>query len=160
MLHTLVSQHTVIGKLLFHEEDCTIVKCSSTGVAAHDGFNWEVLGTQFVRSQDYSFSSKAFEVALNETLDGMNDEERRNFVEEFFSILTSTGAATLSDFTEHSFRQTMELGGEMRRSTEVRKFLQTTLNIILQETIAGAKAVIPKPRLPFLGESHDDDDDK
>lgn len=160
VLHTLVSQHTVIGKLLFHEEDCTIVKCSSTGVAAHDGFNWEVLGTQFVRSQDYSFSSKAFEVALNETLDGMNDEERRNFVEEFFSILTSTGAATLSDFTEHSFRQTMELGGEMRRSTEVRKFLQTTLNIILQETIAGAKAVIPKPRLPFLGESHDDDDDK
>lgn len=160
VLHTLVSQHTVIGKLLCHEEDCTIIKCSFTGVAAHDGFNWEVLGTQFVRSPDYSFDSKAFEVALNETLEGMNDEERRNFVEEFFSILTSTGAATLSDLSEHRLRQALELGGEMRRSTEVRKFLQTTLNIILQETIAGAKAVIPKPRLPFRGEDRDDDDEE
>ena len=90
----------------------------------------------------------------------MNDEERRNFVEEFFSILTSTGAATLSDLSEHRLRQALELGGEMRRSTEVRKFLQTTLNIILQETIAGAKAVIPKPRLPFRGEDRDDDDEE
>lgn len=152
VLHTLVSQHTVIGKLLYHEEDCIIVKCWPTGIAAHDGFNWEVLGTQFVRSPDYSFDSKAFEVALNETLEGMNDVERRDFVEDFFSIMTSTGATTLSDFNEHRFRQALELGGEMRRSDTVRKFLQTTLNIILQETIAGAKAAIPHPRLPFLSE--------
>lgn len=149
VLHTLVSQHTVIGKLLHYDRDCTIVKCGPTGIAAHDGFNWEVLGTRFVRCRDYSFDSKAFEVALNETLNGMNDEERRDFVEEFFSILTSTGASTLSDLNEHRLRQALELGSEMRRSQEVRKFLQTSLNIILQETIAEAKASLPRPRLPF-----------
>lgn len=159
VLHTLVSQHTVIGKLLHYDRDCSIVKCGPTGIAAHDGFNWEVLGTQFVRCRDYSFDSKAFEVALNETLNGMNDEERRNFVEEFFSILTSTGADTLSDLTEHRLRQALELGSEMRRSVEVRKFLQTSLNIILQETIAGARASLPRPRLPFDFDRTDNDDD-
>ena len=149
VLHTLVSQHTVIGKLLHYDRDCTIVKCLPTGIAAHDGFNWEVMGTSFVRCRDYSFDSKAFEVALNETLNGMTDDERRSFVEEFFSILTSTGASTLSDLTEHRLRQALELGSEMRRSPEVKKFLQTSLNIILQETLAEAKASLPKPRLPF-----------
>ena len=152
VLHTLVSQHTVIGKLLYHEEDCAIIKCFQTGIAAHDGFNWEVLGNRFVRCADYSFDSKAFEVALNETLNGMTVDERRSFVEEFFSVLTTTGAATLSDLNEHRLRQAMEIGSEMRHSQEVRKFLQITINIILQETIAEAKAAIPRPRLPFLGD--------
>lgn len=162
VLHKYVSQHTVIGKLLEHEDDCNIVHSYDFAVGAHDGFTWEVLGTQFVRCEDYSASSKSFEAAFNNTLDGMGDEARRDFVEEFFAVLTSTGADTVSDFTEHRIRQALELGQGMYKSPEVKDFLQSVLSIFWQETKnnakQSAKAAIPRYRLPFgLGDRDKND---
>lgn len=151
VLHTLVSQHTTIGKLLHYEKDCTIVKSSQYGVGAHDGFNWEVWGTEFVRCDDFAFASKAFETAMNETLDTMNDDERRDFIENFFGRLTSSGAQTLSDLNEHKMREAAELALGVRELPEVRKFVQRLSTLLIQAAAAASaqRISIPKPRLSF-----------
>jgi hypothetical protein len=149
VLHTIVSQHTTIGKLLYHEKDCTIVKANQSGIGAHDGFNWEVWGPEFVKCDDYSITSKAFEQAMSETMDGMGVEERRIFVENFFAVMTSTGARTLSDLTEHRMRQAAELAQGIRAIPEVRKFLMRLSSLLIQEALSNAKNAIPRPRLPF-----------
>lgn len=149
-LHTIVSQHTVIGRLLYHEEDCEIVKAGEFGVVnAHDGFTWELHGPRFVRCDGYSLTSKAFDTAINGTLNSMDLEQRKEFVEEFFSVLTSSGAETLSDLTEHKLRQAAELAVGMRESPAVRKFLLSLSSLFIQETVAGTRMAIPKPRFSF-----------
>ncbi|NCC69011.1 MAG: DUF2974 domain-containing protein, partial [Clostridia bacterium] len=130
-----------------HEEDCSIVKSSQSGLAAHDGFNWEVLGTKFVRSADYSLGSKAFEAALLEISSQMDTEERRVIIEELFAILTSTGAVTLTDLTERRLRQALELAQGIRKSPEVRKFIQSLLTMMARETVSNARISVPIPKI-------------
>lgn len=157
-LHTIVPQHTIVGKLLYHEDDCEIVKSSQAGMAAHDGFNWEVLGTRFVRCADYSAGSKAFEAAIAEIARRMDTEERCAFIEELFGVLTSTGAVTLTDLTAHRLRQAVELAQGVRKSPEVRSFTKSLLSLMLRETVSGARISVPIPRFRVIRKKNGDGD--
>ena len=42
---TLVPQYSLVGVLLSHDADFEIVKSTETGISAHNGYTWEVLGT-------------------------------------------------------------------------------------------------------------------
>jgi hypothetical protein len=150
-LHTVVSQHAMVGMLLHHENDCTIVKSDQIGMAAHDGFRWEVLGTQFVRCPDYSIGSKAFETAISDIAGRMDTEKRMAFIDELFSVLTSTGAVTLSDLTAHRLRQAAEIAQRMRKSPEVRSFIETLTALMVRETLTNVRGAVPVPRIRVAG---------
>lgn len=47
-IHTIVPKSSVVGMLLEHEEDYTVVDSSQQGMMQHDGFSWEVRGNHFV----------------------------------------------------------------------------------------------------------------
>ena len=53
----------------------------------------------------------------------MDSDERRELVEEIFDVLTSTGAFTLSEFSEQSLRKSLELANQFRKAPELRSFL-------------------------------------
>ena len=46
---SIVPKSSVVGMLLEHEEDYTVVDSSQQGLMQHDGFSWEVLGDHFVK---------------------------------------------------------------------------------------------------------------
>lgn len=144
-VHTLVSQHTMVGKLLCHETHCQIVRSDRAWIAAHDALNWQVLGTQFVRCEDYAPSSKAFEDALVDLQGRMNPEERRQFVDAMFDILTSTGAVTLTDLTEHRLRQALLMARELRQAPEVYRFMLSLAGLTTKKTWENAKDVLSSP---------------
>ena len=81
-----------------------------------------MLGTGFVRSEALSPSSAMFKKAISETLSGMSREERETFIEDFFQIMTSTGAFTLTDLTEIKLRHALEIAQSLRQDKEVHKF--------------------------------------
>ena len=81
-----------------------------------------MLGTGFVRSEELSSSSAVFKKAISETLSGMSPEERETFIEDFFQIMTSTGAFTLTDLTELKLRHALEIAQSLRQDKEVQKF--------------------------------------
>lgn len=146
-LHTVVPQHAMVSKLLYHENACTIVKSDQSGMAAHDGFRWEVRGTQFVRCPDYALASKAFEAAISDLAGRMDLAERMAFIDELFSVLTSTGAVTLSDLTAHRLRQAAEIAQRMRKSPEVRRFIQVLTALMLRETITNVHGSVSIPKI-------------
>ena len=121
-LHSLIPQNSIVGLLLSTGKDPEIVTSSCFGPRAHDGFTWEVLGTCFVRSETLSSSSALFKKALNETLSGMSLEEREVFIEDFFQIMTSTGAFTLKDLTEIKLRRALEIAQSLGQDKNVHKF--------------------------------------
>jgi hypothetical protein len=121
-VHSLIPQNSIVGLLLSTGKAPELVTSNCFGAKAHDGFTWEVLGTRFVRSEALSPSSAMFQKAIRETLSGMSREEREAFIEDFFQIMTSTGAFTLTDLTEIKLRHALEIAQSLGQNREVQKF--------------------------------------
>ena len=126
-VHSLIPRNAIVGALLSKKNEPEIIDCDSFGVKAHDGFNWKVLGNRFVRAKALSPSSVRFKCAMDETLSGMSQADREAFIDEFFQIMTSTGAFTLTDLTETKLGSALELVRSLGRNKEVQKL---ALNMI------------------------------
>lgn len=101
---TIVPQFSVVGLLMEHEEDYTVVKSSQAGLLQHDGFSWEVLGPGFVHLPSDAPTIRRNDAALKQWVDSLDTDQRRRFTQALFEVLTCTGAQTLQDLTEDSFK--------------------------------------------------------
>ena len=146
-LVTLLPQYSIVGTLLTQAKNCTIVKSGRTGAAAHDGFNWEVLGTAFLRCERLSRSSRAFDETMEEMLQRMDQKEREEFIDTFFDLLTASGAVTLTDINEHKLRKAVEFGKGLYREKTVQKFAVDAAERMLKEYIILAA----ESKIPVLG---------
>ena len=139
-LHSLVPQNSIVGLLLSTGKDPEVVACNCFGPRAHDGFTWEVRGRSFVRAKSLSSSSETFEIAMNKTLSGMSRKDREAFIEDFFQIMTSAGAFTLTDLTETGLVSALEIAGSLGRDKKVRKFALSMISNSLSDLRRGRKA--------------------
>lgn len=143
-LITLRSQHSTIGTLMNEPGEIITVISSVSGPAAHDPFVWEVLGTEFVRDpKGQSPASIKFEKAMDKALENMNKEERIEFINELFNILTSGGAETLTDLKAFNPQVLVAAGKLMKEDSELKDFLNTLFEGLIAPDIKGLK-------LPFL----------
>ena len=103
-IHTIVPKSSVVGMLLEHEEDYTVVDSSQQGLMQHDGFSWQVLGTQFVHLDDVSREGKLVDEALSAWADSLNTQQREALADALYSVFTASGAKTLSELTEEKLK--------------------------------------------------------
>lgn len=96
-IRSIVPESSVVGMLLEHEEPYRIVKSSAKGLFQHDGFSWELVGTQFSTVGNLSGESRTVDRTLKLWLSQMNGEERENFVDSMYAILSATNAQTLTE---------------------------------------------------------------
>lgn len=96
-IHTLVPQTSVVGMLLEHEENYTVVKSTSTGLLQHNGLSWEIIGGSFVRLDEVDEESKRIDRSLKKWLETLSPEQRAQFVDGLYEALRSTNVTTLSE---------------------------------------------------------------
>jgi len=146
---TLVPQYSLVGMLLSHEEEFEVVQSEVSGLMAHDGLTWEVLGTKFVRSSDLALKSRILNSALYYWAAGLDTERRKEFISDIYDLLTSTGASTLTELTENKLRQSLKLIQKLKREPEVRAFLVEVIELLIKEYFNSTLEVFPLPKLPF-----------
>ena len=132
-LRFLVPQNSVIGMLLSSGKEPEVVACNCFGVRSHDGFTWEARAKGFLRAEALSPGSVVFRKVMNETLSGMSLEAREAFINDFFQIMTSTGAFTLTDLTEVKLLGALEIAGSLSRNKEVHKFASDMISNTLAD---------------------------
>lgn len=99
-IHTYLPQSSIVGMLLEHEEDYTVIRSNNNGLLQHDAFSWEVLGNKFIYLDSISDGSRMIDRKMKQFLSEMTREERERFVDSIFDAIASqTGARTLSDLT-------------------------------------------------------------
>ena len=103
-IHTIVPKSSVVGMLLEHEEDYTVVDSSQQGLMQHDGFSWEVLGNHFVRLHSVTRQAQLTDQELRGWVQGLTVEQREKFVDSAFQVLEASGAQTLTDLKADSFK--------------------------------------------------------
>lgn len=96
-LHTIVPEGSVIGMLLAHEARYTVVRSTQTGLFQHDGFSWQVDRDRFEALAALGDGARITSRAMHAFLDSLTDEQRSQFVDALYEILTCTNAGTLTE---------------------------------------------------------------
>ena len=136
---TLLPQFSIVGTLLLQDSgNCTVVRSNRFGIPAHDGFNWGVRGTAFLRSDALSRSSRAFDVTMEQVLGEMDMAQRREFIDTLFRLLSASGAVTLSDINERRLRKSLSIARSMAKEKTVSRFVVDVLEQMVKEYIAAS----------------------
>lgn len=92
-LKMIVPENCIVGFLLRHPDNYTVVKSNGRGIFAHDLSDWNCYGPQLIKG-NLTEESKRLEKRVLNWLYAHNDEERKKFVEAIFDILEKSEIKT------------------------------------------------------------------
>ena len=101
----IVPQSSFIGTMFDVKKRYTVINGTARGVYQHDCFTWAVKGAEFERMPGLSPRGKRNAEQFALSMERMTIDEKRQFVETMFSVIESTGAQTLTDFTSGTVRK-------------------------------------------------------
>ena len=91
-LKSYVPQGSMVGLLLAHPDEYTVVKSNSVSVLQHDPYSWQVEGPGYVKLPALSAQSARFDGTFREWLQGISEDDRATLVDTLFSILSASNA--------------------------------------------------------------------
>lgn len=101
---SIVPRSSVVGMLLEHTEEYTVVDSSQQGLMQHDGFSWSVKGPSFVHLHSVTQQAQLTDQELRAWVRGLSEAQREKFVDSAFAVLEATGAQTLTDLKTDRFK--------------------------------------------------------
>ncbi len=96
-IKTIVPESSIVGMLLGHEEEYEIVKSTQKGIMQHDAGSWEIIRNEFVYLDSLSNSSKFLNHSFKKWVSGLDEEQRKVFVDGLFQMLEAAGAKTTGE---------------------------------------------------------------
>lgn len=84
----------IVGMMFEHSPSYTIVACDAEGILQHDPFTWNVMGAGFVEAPKFDDASKIFYSSFNDWTERLSTENRKKFIDTFFSVINASGAKT------------------------------------------------------------------
>lgn len=95
-IHNYIPQSSIIGRLLEHKGQVTIIKSTQTGIMQHDLYSWQLLADKFITSE-LTYSSEFIDRSLTQWLQTVNVEQRKEFIDILFEILNKTEVERFAD---------------------------------------------------------------
>ena len=131
---SIVPQSSIVGMLLEHDDNYTVVKSSHQGVYyQHDGFSWEVLGTRFIHLDEISQGGRIHGQAIRSFIEEMDDQQRSAFVDALFEVLSSTNAKTLTELDADWMKSLSAMARTYTElSRESRQMLANAVKVLLR----------------------------
>ena len=137
---TLLPESSVVGMLLEHEESYQVVRSTQVGLMQHDGFSWQVRGTSFEHLHALAEGGKIMDQTLRSFLQELTEQQRIEFVDTLFAILTCTDASTLTDLKDGGLKTASAMVKALQTLDKpTRKALSETLKLLLK---SGARSIL------------------
>jgi len=99
-IYSFVPKSSVVGLLLTHEEPHTVVESDQKGLFQHDPYSWQVLGPDFVRTEEVDAGSRLIDRTLKDWLAGLTCEQRETVADTLYELLSSGDAKTVREALE------------------------------------------------------------
>ena len=130
---TIVPQSSVVGMLLQHEKNVQVVHSTYEGIMQHDGFSWEVKGTQFVHLDDFSREGKIVDETIDSWASELSARQREALADAIYEVLTATGAQTLSELNEEKLKSAVGMLKSYKNlDRETRRALAGAVKLLLR----------------------------
>ena len=94
---TFLPQSSVVGMLLEHEEDFTVVHSCNKGLLQHDVYSWDIVRDGFLTVEGVTNSSRFIDRTLKDWTRSMTAEQREKMIDGVFSILDASDGTTMHD---------------------------------------------------------------
>ena len=99
----------------------------------HDGFSWEVKGTQFVHLDDFSREGKLVDETISTWADSLNTQQREALAEALYGVFTATGARTLSELNEEKLKSASAMLKTYKNlDRETRRMMSEAFKLLLK----------------------------
>jgi len=132
-LFAFIPQSSIIGMLMEHNEQYTIVNSTQTGILQHDPYSWSVIGTDFIRVETVTNASLFIDKTVKEWIGKMDRSQRELFCDALFSVIGASGAKNLTELTADRLKAAGAMVKTFSHLDEpTRKILQETLALFFQ----------------------------
>ena len=130
-IHNYIPQSSIVGRMLKHKGELTVVKSIEKGIMQHDLYSWQLLGDKFIESE-LTNSSEFIDKTLTEWLQNVSPEQRKNFVNTLFEILDATGAKSFSELSQRKFTAAKTIITKYQSlDDESKEYVNRALNMFL-----------------------------
>ena len=100
-LHTFIPESSIVGMLLEHCEDYTVIASTARSIMQHEALSWCTERNRFIHLEERSAMGRRSDDVLRDWIGSMTPQERKDFTDAFFEILSMGGKArTLDDVQE------------------------------------------------------------
>ena len=132
-IKNFVPKKSIVGILLDTGIDKTIVESSNNGIMQHDPVTWNVLGNNFVTTEELSKESQFIDKTLKNWLKKTDKEKRENFIEALFNIIESAEANNITEITENWFKTSAKIINHLRKiDNETKDIIFETIKIFFK----------------------------
>lgn len=141
-LHTYIPAASIVGVLLEHTEDYTVVASSSRAIMQHEPLTWGVLGSRFIRQEARSEFGKASDDVVREWLASLSPQERKEFSNALFDMFTQGGTVqSLEDVRQSELLRRLAADEKQRGivSEALRRLMADVKDELLRAAEAGLK---------------------
>ena len=131
-VHTYIPKSSIIGRLLNHKEETTILESTETGIMQHDLYTWQLIGGNFIKAE-LTNSSEYIDKTITDLLSNVSVEQRSLCIDVLFEVLNATKAKTLSEINENKFSNIITMIKTYKNLDEENKEIVTkVLNVLLK----------------------------
>ena len=117
-VRTFVTQSSLIGILLWHNEPFTIIKSDSVSFFQHNVYTWQLMGGRFIELERRSGSSLFADATLKRWLAEMLPQQREAFINGVFSVIDAGDGRNVIDLFEgHNLMAMVRAAGAMDERT-------------------------------------------
>ena len=141
-LHTYIPAASIVGVLLEHTEDYTVVASSSRAIMQHEPLTWGVLGSRFIRQEARSEFGKASDDVVREWLASLSPQERKEFSNALFDMFTQGGTVqSLEDVRQSELLKRLAADEKQKGivSETLRRLMADVKDELLRTAEAGLK---------------------
>ncbi len=129
-INKYVPQASIIG-MIYNSVNCPkLLKSDAKGLYQHDAFRWNIIGKEFITVENLEKSSTEFHNLLNAWTGSMSSEERSEFVEALYKLVTVNENATLSDIASDKFKFIL---GVLKADGHTKKIFISAINRLIKE---------------------------
>ena len=140
---TYVPQSSVVGMLLGHKEQHTIVHSDQVGIKQHDIYSWEIRRDTFVYLQSVTNSSRLVDYTLKAFVAALTPEQREQFIDAVYAVLSETNASTIREMKKNWAVSAGRALRSMKNLDEpTRKAVMHALKVLGSSTRSGLTRVI------------------
>lgn len=135
-VRTFVPQSSVVGMLLGHEEQYTVVHSQETGLTQHNIYTWDVERESLSYLDTVTQGSRFIDRTLKDWLAGMSVEQRAVLVDTVYEVMQQTGARTVPELKANWFGSTRAMiraAGAL--SEDDRRSVMRMLRLLMQSAI-------------------------
>jgi hypothetical protein len=125
----VIPENSVIGRLLSDTAVPLVVSSTEKGIMQHDPLSWGIEGKKFVAMEKTSVASDVFDEILTQWITEMKQDEKKQFIDDLFSVLEASGETNVSQISTVSL---VEVKAMLDRMHALRRDSQAVIRKLLR----------------------------